>query len=284
MKQPVMLALLLLFGCSADETEESASKSTTRSSVEASVAPEPKPNSKAAPSDWKEGLPAGPARAKVGETVLVVRPIFDWSARLEFATVKSIDGEMVTLSAKYGQTLTGLPNALIHPAAAFTSKQPFEVGQAVRSIGGLVNGVTRISKIDGDRVSVQGMFMKDVREIRPDFVMAFPPKGTYLFRRLRFKNRHGAALGLCLAESDKWVWLRDHSGRMIRVEKDEVSDLPEPAGGFAAGDVVETYTWVNGFKKGRVLEVLNDGLRYKVAIEGRKEPVTIYFADVLRKL
>ena len=54
-------------------------------------------------------------------------------------------------------------------------------------------------------------------------------------------------------------------------------------GGFAAGDEVETFT-IDGFGKGRVLEVLNEGLRYNVAVESRQEPVTIDFADVLRKL
>ena len=285
MKYPVWLALVLLFGCSADEVGESESASKTGSSIEAAVLPERDgENSKTAPTNWKEGLPAGPVRAQVGEKVLVIKPTHEWGAKPELATVKSIEGETATVSGKYRQEQTGVRSALIHPAAAFASKQPFQVGQVVFSIGGLVNGVTRVSKVKGDRVWVQGMFMEDVREERPDFVMRFPPKGTFLFRRLRFEHpRHGTRMGLCLAESDQWVWVRDETGHMYRAEKNDVSDLPDPVGGFAVSDVVETYT-VDGFGKGKVLEVLNDGLRYMVAVESRKEPVKVHFASVLRKL
>ncbi len=232
---------------------------------------------------WVEQLPAvepqaAPTLAK-GDRVWASTPI-GTSEMVDVAifTVDGIYDGLVSLRSRTSQRVDGVHPALVHPARAlprltdgslvlfYTPSTPAFIGRVAQVVGGESikihydqGGTTKTTEADHVEAPVTGL--------APLAYVGFPKAGS-------------TSRGLALALTGEHVWVRTSSGHVEVHDRGRVTALPLPPDKLAVGAPVRAYRWATGYERGTVTEVLEDGLRFKVRRDARREG-TYFFSSLL---
>ncbi|MCG8459984.1 MAG: hypothetical protein MI919_27195 [Holophagales bacterium] len=160
-----------------------------------------------------------------------------------------------------------LPVALVHAvavpgAASPGSAEPGSVVLAFHGTGGPV--LARLRSADPLEVSFDwnGATVTDRA-----LALAVPDPETGLPRPVLYHDGSRWLAGVAVAEDGDRLWVLDEARRVHVLRAGEAVPR-EPLAEPSPGDGVQVYSWAEGLRSGRVVEVLEPGLRYRVDLEG----------------
>ncbi len=267
-------SLLLLSGCGSPSSEEANDGGPSQPS-------------------WLADLPTTTITVPVGELVWAVVPALGSDAAT-IATYRLVDAGAggTALIDTLGNQFGGVIGALVHatsevPVAELAIGEPilasrWDAGPVIGQVASLDDETVTISH-DWNGVTVTGAMdvvtpLASDGEVAPLRWVAYPSPTS---------EESGASVwlkGLCFAEHDGRLWLRDDSGNVEIVARESVkvlSDLGrlEPA----VGDQVSAFAWGSGFRPGVIAEIPEPGLRYTVTFDdGETRP--FFFGDLTKVL
>ncbi|MCA9621711.1 MAG: hypothetical protein KC731_21960, partial [Myxococcales bacterium] len=250
---------------------------------QASAIPEPelpsaRPVGSVAPAEWLAELPDLPPTAQKGERVWATIP--GRATELPIVGIFSVegiyDGYYSLLDLK-GQRVDHIPSALVHRATRarlkggevvlfYTPSAPAFLGRVGELVpGGHIEvsydwaGETKRAKVDHAEPPVDG--------IRPMAYVSFPKSGDQ-------------SRGLVVALDDLRAFIRTASGHVERHPRAGVRSLPIPRADWEVGARVLAHRWAIGMVTGTVSEVLEGGLRYRIAVDGHRPSLTVFFTEL----
>jgi len=221
---------------------------------------------------WLAGLAQRSVEAAPGDAVWAVVP----RQGSEAATVATYRVEAVSATGAVlvdglGRRFEDVPGALVHPVSAFPAGEIAEGTVVLGDRWDAPGIVGRVAGLDAGRIRVafdwNGTTATEVLES----VMLLPAAGESLaLRWVAYRSDPGAGAwhkGLCFAENDDRVWIRDDGGFVAIAPRDAVKVLDDLGrGDHAVGAAVAAYSWAGGYRSGVIEEVLEPGLRYAVKL------------------
>jgi hypothetical protein len=223
------------------------------------------------PAAWLEGLPAGDAAAgdaapAVGQPAWAALPLDEsGQARLSLVRVTGASGTTVAVVDGMKHRHVGVPRALVHPVGSAEGLKPGDVALCARWT--TPSTVCRIEQLEGGKVvraaydwagvtkhSAVDHAEKLAESLRPLAFASYPLEG----RRSR---------GQVVAIDRQRVWLLGESGHITKHPRHQVR-RSRPAPALKDGSLIYAFRWGRGYQRGRVVEVLEPGLRFRIALEG----------------
>ncbi len=228
---------------------------------------------------WVLSLPDEAPTAEAGDSVWAVVPSVGPVARVGVFTVEGVFGGRYSLSDRKGARVANVRPAAVHPVGP---RPATKTGALVLCHTPTIPAVlARLAEVrPGERLRVQYDWAGVTRMAEVDHFEA-PRKGFEPLAYVAFPHGGGRSRGLLVAVDRRFGWVITDAGHVEQHPRTELESLPLPDEPLKKGSPVLAYRWASGFQPGTVLDVLEDGLRYKVQPKGDRPPLEVFFDAVL---
>ncbi len=216
--------------------------------------------------------------AKPGDRVWALTPTLGTEmASVGLFKVHAVDGTTATLVDQLSQKITGIPGAVIHPL----NKTAPRVGElALCFTLTMPAALARVASKDKDDIRVQYDLAGTTKQT---VVTHAEPavKGIAPLAYVGFPKAGKMSKGLVAALSESHGWILTGSGHIEVHPTKSLTALKLSRGQLRKGAPVLAYSWVGGFEKGTVSQVLESGLRYAVDLGKVRGEQRYFFTDLI---
>lgn len=228
---------------------------------------------------WVKSLPPVAPTAVAGDRVWAVVPSVGPVARVGVFTVEGVFGDRYSLSDRKGARVANVRPAAVHPVGP---RPATTTGKLVLCHTPTIPAVlARLGEVrPGERLRVQYDWAGKTKTAEVDHFET-PREGFEPLAFVAFPHGGGRSRGLLVALDRRFGWVLTDAGHVEQHPRAELESLPLPDATLKKGAPVVAYRWASGFQKGKVVDVLESGLRYKVQPEGDRPPLEVFFDAVL---
>jgi hypothetical protein len=218
------------------------------------------------PASWLDGLPKEGAPAAAEQQAWAALPLNETGqARLALVRIATISGGQASVVDGMGHRHLALPRALLHPVGSSKGLKNGDMALCARWT--TPSTVCRVEAMEGGRV-LRAAYDWAGATKRSAIDHAEPLRSKLeplAFASYPLAGRR--ARGQVVAASEQRVWLLGESGHVSKHPRHQLRVLAAPKT-LVAGAAVYAYRWGAGYQRGRLVEVLEPGLRFRVDLEG----------------
>lgn len=276
---PVFLLLVALVLPACDRSDPRSTQAPASGRIPEPVLPTVNPKAATTPPDaWMADLPDTPPVAAAGERVWAIIPGKTAVPRVGIFTVEGVYDGLYSLTDRKGQRVDGIPAAVVHRASGDKVESGDLVFFHAATAPGLLGRVAQL--VPGGDIEVRYDWAGETRTTAADHAEA-PRTGIRPLAFVSFPKGGRNSRGLIIALDARRAFIRSGSGHVENLPRAAVKSLPLPPDAHRVGERVRAFRWATGIQHGTVAEVLEPGLRYRVALDGDKPQQDYFFTTLL---